>query len=77
MPSPVIAACFKPIMSSLIELPDAMAQCRFWDVKRAAGRHKSTAVDDLHKIKEVVQVEHPDLHIVQSFGRCVPNLPTS
>jgi hypothetical protein len=48
-----------------------MAQGRFREAKRAAGSGKPTAVDDLHKIKEVVQLEHADLQIVQPFGRYV------
>jgi hypothetical protein len=43
---------------------DAMTQGRFGNAQRPAGGCKAAAVNDLHKVEEVIQIEHVRL-IVQ------------
>src|SRR6266567_902437 len=35
-----------------------MAQCRFWNSQCSAGGRKPAAVNHLHKIKEIVEIQH-------------------
>jgi hypothetical protein len=53
-----------------LELLHAVAERRFRNTQRSACRREPAAIDDLHEIEEVVQIQHAR-PIVQSIGRWV------
>jgi hypothetical protein len=57
-PEPPRSAIEQPDSEVGLELLDAVAECRLWNVESPASGGEATPVNHRHEIENVIQVEH-------------------